>query len=332
MANVPLPSEGGGSSSGSGTPQVPSGDFYVVIYFRQVKPSTAGKVKLQARAYFYYPPYSQYCNATLKVYLGTSSSGTQLLNTTWTWTRDGSSGYHTYYSDWYNLAEVNNATSIDVYAECQPHTTKPNTTHSATISNIRRSWNLTRTLNSNIASLYYSITDNSGLNESNRTNQTASSAIVYDGDSYSWSATASTGYTMDFSSGSGVVSSDITISPIAIINTYRVTISQGDHTTIVVMNGPNVIQNGSYVNYGSNLTISISADPGYAIKTRSPDSNVINNVSNEVFVSATAEPMSTVRMKTSSGWGLYLIHIRSNGTWAQYQARIKDGSGWGVYS
>ncbi len=319
--------------SDGGSTRQPSGDFYVVVYFRQVKPSNAGKVKLQARAYFYYPPYSQECSATLKIYSGNSSSGTQLLFNTWSWMRDGSSGYHTYYSPWYDLKEVNNATTLDVYAECQPHTTKPNTIHNATISGIKRSWNLTRTLNANVKSLYYSVVDKSGLNGGDRTSQTSSPIVVYDGDTYSWSATANTGYTMNSSSGSGTVDgSSISIAPTAKINTYKVTISQGSHTTIIVKNGSTIIQNGSYVNYGSNLTISITASPGYKIKTRTPSSDTINGVSSAVTISATAEPMATVRIKTASGWGIYLIHIRTGGEWKQYQARIKDSSGWGIYS
>lgn len=381
--------------------------------FQQVKSASSGKVYLQIRAIFNCVDYGssgdRELGAAMHVKLGNSASASDNIFTEWAWTRHRGD---TIVGPWISLNSINSASSLTFYIIINngyaPSSGDVNW-GTITVSGIARCLTLTRTLNSHVSSLTYSITDRSGLNGGNRTNQTATTAIVYDSDTYSWSATAETGYTLSSSSGSGTVNgSSITIAPTAslssykltltrgsntsltvtkngtslsngstiyygdklvvsfsantgytasascngssisngstvtvssalsisssaTINSYTITINKGPHTNIIVKNGSTTINSGAKVNYGTSLSVSILADAGYKISSRFPDGSTLTVTGNHTIY-ATAEPMATVRIKTSSGWGIYLIHIRSGGAWKQYQARIKNSSGWGIYS
>lgn len=194
---------GGSSSTGVGAPKHSVGwATNTRLYFRQAKSSTAGKFKLQVRLYVFYTSYDSTQTASLQIYTGSSTSGTKLLDKSWTWSRS-TAGDHMYYSSWYTLSECSNVSSQNIYAVCNPGSGSFNDT--LTIKGIKRSYSLTVSSN-NIQSYSYSIIDNSKINAEDRNNQTAESAIVYDSDVIQWTATARNGYKIDPSSGTITVS------------------------------------------------------------------------------------------------------------------------------
>ncbi len=179
------------TSSGSGN------NIYVRIYLRQAKSSTAGKIKIQARAYFFYASYSSTNWATLKIYLGTSASGTKLLDTSWEWNRVVSRNDEDrkVFSQWYDLGEISNTTSdINVYALCRPTASYPEVGYQLTLKGARPSYTVTISPDSNVKNYSYKIEDYSRVYGSDRTNQTARTAIVYSGDKVTWTATPKSGY------------------------------------------------------------------------------------------------------------------------------------------
>lgn len=132
---------GGSASSGVGSEGRNSSNIYVRLYFRQGKSSMPGKVRLQVRTYFYYPAYDAASNASLNIWLGSSSSGTKLLSRTWTWVRK-TSGDKTEYSQWFDLPEQNNTSSLNIYTVCSPVDGYPEVTNTITISGIKRAYSL----------------------------------------------------------------------------------------------------------------------------------------------------------------------------------------------
>ena len=180
-------------------------NIYVRLYIRQGKSSAAGKVKLQVRAYFYYAPYASYNTATLKIYKGSNTSGTKILDTYWGWTREGS-GFHAVYSDWFDLPEQNNVDSLNIFAACSPASGYPEVTYDLSLQGIRASRLLSIQTDGNVSSYSYTIDDSSGVNGGKRTNQTASTAIVYDTDKVTWTAIAKAGHKLDPASGTSTVS------------------------------------------------------------------------------------------------------------------------------
>lgn len=251
---VPKPSDDGRQESQDSYTGNP---FYVVIYMRQAKASQAGKVKFQVQAYFYYAPYNQTCGATLRVYRGTDASGQQVFFNTWDWQRDGSSGYHTYFSEWFNIQELDDAQSFSFYAVCSPSIRAQNTYHHFTIIP-KNSYTLTATKNEHVETLVYSIQDNSSINGGHRLNFTDPTAVVYEGDTYTWTAVASEGYSLNPASGSGTVTGDVEISPTVTPKaTMRIKSADGwnNYVTNIRENGewvPHQVcirQDGAWVNY-----------------------------------------------------------------------------------
>lgn len=215
MAEAVVNVTGGDSTlsgpEGGASPQKTSGsggsNIYVRLYIRQTKSSTAGKVKLQVRIYFYAAPlsYTKSENAYLNVYLGTSYHGTHLLNEGWTWTRE-SPGFHAVYSPWYDLPEQNNIESMNIFATCKPTDSYPEVSYDLSLQAIRPSRLLTIETDGNVASYSYAIDDSSGVNGGKRINQTASTAIVYDTDKVTWTAIPIAGHKLDPASGTSTVS------------------------------------------------------------------------------------------------------------------------------
>lgn len=200
---------GGSSNTGGSTSQQSAsgggGNIYVRLYIRQGKSSAAGKVRIQVQAYFYYAPYGSYPTATLKVYLGSNTSGTKLLDTYWGWTREGV-GFHAVYSEWFNLPEQNNTSNLKIYALCRPAEGYAEVPYELSLGGIKNSHTLTIQTDGNISSYSYSIDDSSGVNGGKRTNQTAATAIVYDTDKVTWTATPKAGHKLDPASGTSTVS------------------------------------------------------------------------------------------------------------------------------
>lgn len=197
QSQVVTPQETSGKSSGGS-------NIYVRLYIRQGKSSSAGKVRIQVQAYFYYAPYSSYPTATLKVYLGSNTSGTKLLDTYWGWTREGV-GFHAVYSEWFNLPEQNNASNLKIYALCRPAEGYAEVPYELTLGGIKNSYALTIQTDGNVASYSYEIEDVSGANGGNRSDQTATTAIVYDSDKVIWSAVPKPGHRLDPTNGTVTV-------------------------------------------------------------------------------------------------------------------------------
>lgn len=182
-------------SSGSG------GNIYVNLYLRQAKASYGGKIKIQVRAHFFYAPYSSVNRATLNVYFGTSTSGTKLLDdASWEWNRvlsHNDEDRHVY-SQWYDLAEIDNTTSdINIYALCRPTASYPEVGYQLILKNARPSYWLNISADSNVKSFSYKIEDYSNVYGGNRLNQVDQFAIVYVGDKITWTATPKAGYKVD---------------------------------------------------------------------------------------------------------------------------------------
>ena len=205
MGSYSLSLNGNGSGVAAGWEPATWANIRTKIYFRQVPSSTSGLVRIQAKTYFSYSSLSQSEHATLKIYLGTGASGTVLLNTSFDWVRHTGSDT-TYNSSWYNLAEVSNGTSVNVYVLCQPSYSVSEESFQVSLSGIKPCYKLSITKDANVASYSYSITDDSKVNGSNRTNQTVASALVYNGDKIAWTATPKSGYTLEKSSGSETIS------------------------------------------------------------------------------------------------------------------------------
>lgn len=222
---VPIDGGGGGSGGssggGSGThnPQY-SGSDYVNLYFRQSKSSSAGKIRIQIRAYFYYPSLNTWDTretANLQVYLGSNASGTKLLDMDFDWIRWYSSGWKATYSNWFDLPEQNNTSNLNLYALCTSNKNGHNyAPFELSLSGIKNSHTLTIETDGNISSYSYTIDDSSGINGEKRINQTATTAIVYDTDKVTWTATPKAGHKLDPASGTETVSgSNLLISIIA---------------------------------------------------------------------------------------------------------------------
>lgn len=206
MAAEVVPIDGGGGG-GSSSQQSSGGNIYVRLYLRQSKSSSAGKIRIQIRTYFYYAPYASQPTATLKVYLGSSTSGTKLLDTYWSWVREGS-GFHAVYSDWFDLPEQNNIpnSNLNLYALCSPSGSYSEIPYELSLSGIKNSYELTIETDGNVSSYSYTIDDSSGVNGGKRINQTATTAIVYDTDKVTWTATPKAGHKLDPASGTKTVS------------------------------------------------------------------------------------------------------------------------------
>lgn len=196
-----------GGSSGSGVDTDPlnsqasaGGNIQVRLFLRQAKSSDAGKIKIQIRAYFFYAPYSSENTATLRAWWGTSPSGGSQITEIWGWNRvlSHNDNDRKVFSEWFTIGEVSNTTKpIDVYVTCQPSTSYPEVGYQLHLENARSSYWLNVTPDANVQSHKYTITDGSGVYGSNRTNISDHYAIVYAGDTVTWSATPKSGYKID---------------------------------------------------------------------------------------------------------------------------------------
>lgn len=209
----PTTETGGSTGEGVATSQATSSsgsNIYVRLYLRQGKSSTAGKVKIQIRAYFYYAPYESNPTATLRVFKNNNTSGTPLLFELWGWHRQGV-GFHAIYSDWYDLPEQDNVESLSFYALCSPADGYPEVGYYLSIQNVRPSYTLTIAPDDNIQSYTYSIQDYSGVYGSSRENQTAKTAIVYYGDRIKYTAIPKSGYKVQAQEGTTPITKNTTI-------------------------------------------------------------------------------------------------------------------------
>lgn len=200
---VPGGSDGPGKSSNTETSSGSGGNILVNLYLRQAKSSNGGKIKIQIRVHFFYASYSSTNWAKLNVYLGTSTSGTKLLDeqdACWEWNRvisRNDDDRHSY-SQWYDLAEINNATGdINIYATCQPTASYPTVGYQLVLKNVRPSYWLNISADSHTKSMSYNIEDYSNVYGANRLNQTGQYAIVYEGDKITWTAAPKSGYKID---------------------------------------------------------------------------------------------------------------------------------------
>lgn len=103
---------------------------------------------------------------------------------------------------------------------------------------------------------------------------TGSNVLSY-GDELTISVAPSTGYTItslkvngkNFTSGNKIkVDTDITVTVVATLDTYNLTVTPAEHSTITVTKGGNAVTPGTdAVSYGDTLRISATADEGYTI-------------------------------------------------------------------
>ena len=103
---------------------------------------------------------------------------------------------------------------------------------------------------------------------------TGSNVLSY-GDELTISVAPSTGYTItslkvngkNFTSGNKIkVDTDITVTVVATINTYNLTLTPAEHSTITVTKGGTPVSAGTgVITYGDELRVSATADEGYLI-------------------------------------------------------------------
>ena len=103
----------------------------------------------------------------------------------------------------------------------------------------------------------------------------AGSNVLTYGDTLVITVTAATGSTItklqvngkDYTSGTSItVTTDISLVVISTLNTYNLTLTPAEHTTISVLKGTTPVSAGeNVISYGDSLRISATADEGYSI-------------------------------------------------------------------
>lgn len=150
-------------------------------------------------------------------------------------------------------------------------------------------------------------------------------ATLYKGDSLSITISANTGYDLSSRShddGTYTVSGNVNVSATATKKTYKLSISQGAGTKITVKRGSTTLSNGSSITHGDSLSITITAETGYKLETRSHEDGDID-VSGNVSVSATASKL-TYKLSISQGTGTK-VSVKRDGTALSNGATITYG-------
>lgn len=103
----------------------------------------------------------------------------------------------------------------------------------------------------------------------------AGANVLKFGDKLVITVTAATGYTItklkvngkDYVSGTEItVEDDISVEVVSTLNTYNLTITPAEHTSISVLKGSTPVSAGTgVISYGDSLVISATADEGYMI-------------------------------------------------------------------
>lgn len=109
--------------------------------------------------------------------------------------------------------------------------------------------------------------------------------------------------------------------------TYSLTISQGSNTTITVKRNGSTLSNGAILMTGDSLTISISANTGYTLTTRTVNGNTFANgtytVSGNVTVKSAAT-LNTYTLTINQGTGT-IISVKKGSTTLNNGATISYG-------
>lgn len=111
---------------------------------------------------------------------------------------------------------------------------------------------------------------------------------------------------------------------------YTLTISSDEHATIHVFRGKDELFDGDTVYYGDTVSINIIVSPGYKIETRTPLEDTLV-ISDELSISVTTSPMSTIHIRRVGSWAMYLIYKRVSFQWQLYQANIRKNGQWQKY-
>lgn len=122
---------------------------------------------------------------------------------------------------------------------------------------------------------------------------------------------------------------NVTLYAVWEVNQYTLTISAGTGTSITVKNGNTILSSGAIINNSDNLTISIIANEGYVLKTRSHN-NGTYTVSGNITVSATARPRC-ISIGNGSSFDKYTVYIGNGTTYDAYVVYIGNGSSWELY-
>lgn len=150
------------------------------------------------------------------------------------------------------------------------------------------------------------ISQGTGVNISVKRNGVAlySGATITQGDSLSITISAETGYdieTRSHNDGVYTVYGDVNVYATAEKKTYILSISQGTGTTISVKRNGTALSNGATITRGDSLVITISANAGYDLASRSHDDGTYS-VSGNISVSATAT-VKSFKLTIDAGTG-----------------------------
>lgn len=332
------PSSGVPTSSENST--VSGGNISVNLQYKQVPSSTVGKVKIQARIVFSYAGYERDYTATFMFRLN-NQNGSPLINTSGGanligWHRNATAGK--YYSNWINLFEINNTTSVTIWAAVDPTETSAykEVYFTTTLSGVCRSYTWSFTKGANISSASYTITDSSKVYGSDRSNQTASTAIVYDGDKVSWSASPNSGYTVspapsgawNISGGArsltliGLIKYSLSVLTDSNVTKYSYNIT--DSSGVYGSNRTNQTATSAEVYAGDVITWSSTLKPGYY----SSNQNGTITVNSDVIINLVPSPQATIHVRHDGSWVTYYVYIRRNGAWVLHQANIRKNGAW----
>lgn len=155
-------------------------------------------------------------------------------------------------------------------------------------------------------------------------------AAVYDGDVLVIRFSALTGYALlthtvngaDFESGGSLtVSANVTVSAVAELLTYTLTIDADSHALVTVTRGGEALSDGAEIRHFDQLSVTVSARAGYKVSAADingtaigPEAAVSHTVSGPVAVTAITEALSNLLLDVGGVRKRFLILIDSNGS------------------
>ena len=143
--------------------------------------------------------------------------------------------------------------------------------------------------------------------------------------------TAANGSGTSYGNGSNITtSSNITLYAQWVQTAFTVSINADEGATITFDGQAFTNQNTSFYKAGGTYAVTIAANPGYILKTRSPASDGNVTISdNTTVLSATSQHVGC-RIDDGAQWVQALIYVDDGAQWVMCQAYEDDGAQWNL--
>ena len=128
---------------------------------------------------------------------------------------------------------------------------------------------------------------------------------------------------------------DVDVTSEASLESYTLTITQGENSAVSVKRNGSPVASGSTIYYWDELVITATPAPGYELSTFTVNSEPFVSggtytVKGAVAVVTVAEELVGAYLKLVTGWARYAAYIFGN-SWNRYVPYIKTTNGWVKY-